>query len=58
MFQFGTNPSGKRGLIGHSSAIVGKSETAINQIDYAAEKLLVSTHTKTAVVDLTTYVQM
>jgi len=29
---------------------------AINQIDYAAEKLLVSTMTKTAVLDLATYV--
>ncbi|XP_020899481.1 Hermansky-Pudlak syndrome 5 protein, partial [Exaiptasia diaphana] len=53
--KYGANPNhSKRSLINHGTGIVGKSETAINQIDYAVEKLLVSTMTKTAVLDLPT----
>ncbi|XP_031548759.1 Hermansky-Pudlak syndrome 5 protein homolog [Actinia tenebrosa] len=51
--KFGSSVSQpKKSLIGHKSAIVGKSETTINQLDYVAEKLLISTMTKTAVLDL------
>jgi hypothetical protein len=54
-YQFGSRIGhSKKSLIGHKSEIVGKSETAINQLDYAAEKLLISTMTKTAVLDLAT----
>lgn len=36
----------------HTSGIVAKAQTVIVQLDYINDKLLVSTMTKTAIVDL------
>ncbi|XP_048585513.1 Hermansky-Pudlak syndrome 5 protein homolog isoform X2 [Nematostella vectensis] len=50
--KIGGSPGTKKLTIGHNTDIIGKSETAINQLDCAGDRILISTMRKTAILDI------